>query len=303
MADSHNVFISWSGPRSKAAAEAFNEWLPMILQAAHPWMSATDIDKGTRWREEVSLALDIMKAGIICVTPENRTAEWLLFESGALSKTRDPKNRVWTYLLAGLKPEDLRDPLAMFNHTIADKDDTRKLLHSINANLDGAVAEGALNRLFDKLWPDLEDKLSALPKPDKIVETGRPTHEMIAEILEFSRASVSEHTLVDLADLLLDRFEKLPQKVVNALAPPISGDNLSAWRATGNLRTLADLLGAPTKPASPPATGKGASLNPEDFAEALREGIGGVAATNSPATAAQPHKRRHVSPSRNPNKS
>lgn len=57
-------------------------------------MSATDIDKGTRWREEVGTALDTMKAGIICLTPENLSAEWLLFEAGALSKTRDLKTRV-----------------------------------------------------------------------------------------------------------------------------------------------------------------------------------------------------------------
>jgi hypothetical protein len=79
-------------------------------------MSATDIDKGTRWREEVAPALDTMKVGVLCLTPENLTAEWLLFEAGALPNTRDPKARVWTYLLADLKPQHVhvKDPLAMF---------------------------------------------------------------------------------------------------------------------------------------------------------------------------------------------
>jgi hypothetical protein len=99
MAEANNVFISWSGPRSKSAAEAIKQWLPLVVPTASPWMSATNIDKGTRWREEVAAALDNMKAGIICLTPENLTAEWLLFEAGALSKTRDPRTRVWTYLL------------------------------------------------------------------------------------------------------------------------------------------------------------------------------------------------------------
>jgi hypothetical protein len=92
-------------------------------------MSATDIEKGTRWREEVAAAaLDTMKAGIICLTPENLTAEWLLFEAGALSKIRDPQTRVWTYLLADLKTQHLKDPLAMFQATTAEKEDTRKLI-------------------------------------------------------------------------------------------------------------------------------------------------------------------------------
>ena len=36
MAQEHNVFISWSGERSKWVAEAMREWLPIVLQAARP---------------------------------------------------------------------------------------------------------------------------------------------------------------------------------------------------------------------------------------------------------------------------
>lgn len=180
MNETNNVFISWSGPRSKAAAEALKEWLPTILQAARPWMSASDIDKGTRWREEVTAALDAMKAGIICLSPENLTAEWLLFEAGALSKTRDPKAHVWTYLLADLKPQDVKDPLAMFQATIAEKEDTRKLIHSINKNLDAGVVEARLDHLFDKLWPDLEETLEDLPQPTEAVPTKRSSDEIAA---------------------------------------------------------------------------------------------------------------------------
>ena len=88
MRNANNIFLSWSGPRSKSTAQALKEWLPNVLQAAEPWMSATDIDKGTRWREEVSAALDTMKAGIICLTPENLTAQWLLFEAGVAGPRR-----------------------------------------------------------------------------------------------------------------------------------------------------------------------------------------------------------------------
>jgi hypothetical protein len=60
MAEAKNVFISWSGPRSKRAAEVLHELLPMIVPAAQPWMSASDIEKGTQWRQEIGTALNTM---------------------------------------------------------------------------------------------------------------------------------------------------------------------------------------------------------------------------------------------------
>jgi len=39
------VFISWSGQRSAAVADALRYWLPKVIQALEPWMSADDIEK------------------------------------------------------------------------------------------------------------------------------------------------------------------------------------------------------------------------------------------------------------------
>ena len=38
-----DVFISWSGERSRAAAEALRGWLPKIINAIKPWLSSADI--------------------------------------------------------------------------------------------------------------------------------------------------------------------------------------------------------------------------------------------------------------------
>jgi|HubBroStandDraft_2_1064218.scaffolds.fasta_scaffold12501_3 hypothetical protein len=193
MGETNNVFISWSGERSKGAAEALREWLPIVLQAAKPWMSEADIEKGSRGLDEIGRALEAMKVGIICLTPENLAAEWILYEAGALSKTPDAKARVCTYLLASLKPQDVKAPLGMFQWTRANREDTRKLIHTINKHLDAtSVPEKGLNALFDKMWPDLEAKLATLPDPPGIVPPTRSTEEMVAEILELNRSMASE---------------------------------------------------------------------------------------------------------------
>src|SRR5712692_4040989 len=191
MDGTNNVFISWSGERSKYAAEALREWLPIVLQAAKPWISSSDIDKGSRGLDEIGRALEGMKIGIICLTPENLTAEWILYEAGALSKTLDTKTRVCTYLLGGLQPQDVKPPLGMFQSTRGDKNDTRKLIHTINKALDAPlIPDTNLDTLFDAMWPTLDQKLSALPKPEKVGEvTTRPLEEMVAEILELTRAA------------------------------------------------------------------------------------------------------------------
>jgi len=81
------VFISWSGEHSGEVAKALQQWLPRVLQAVRPWLSSASIDPGARWSDEVAGALEELNFGILCLTPENLTSAWLLFEAGALSKT------------------------------------------------------------------------------------------------------------------------------------------------------------------------------------------------------------------------
>ncbi|HKM83155.1 MAG TPA: toll/interleukin-1 receptor domain-containing protein [Candidatus Acidoferrum sp.] len=190
MADTHNVFISWSGERSRVAAEAFREWLKTVLQNARPWMS-TEMEKGTRSFEEMARALEGTKVGVVFLTPENLTSEWIHYEVGALSKTVDEKTRVCTYLLVDLESATLKAPLSWFQWTKPNKTDTRKLIGTINMHLDAApLAESTLNATFEKWWPDLDEKLKALPTPSGAPPVRRGTDDMIAEVLELTRTIV-----------------------------------------------------------------------------------------------------------------
>lgn len=80
------VFLSWSGERSKAVAELLNDWLCCVIQAARPWVSTRDLDRGSLWFGEINEQLKDTSIGIICLTQENRVRPWILFEAGALAK-------------------------------------------------------------------------------------------------------------------------------------------------------------------------------------------------------------------------
>jgi len=213
-----NLFISWSGERSGIVARFLRGWIQTVVQAARPWMSETDIEKGSRGLDEIVKALAGIKVGITCVTPENQQQPWILFEAGALSKSIDDKARLCTYLLGGLQPQDVKPPLGMFQAAKAEKEDTRKLVHAINSAVsDDPVPKENLDALFDAMWPKLNDTLATLPPPKLSVETKRPLEEMVAEILEIVRADANRKGKVgEYGPVLQELFPLLSQAMYAA---------------------------------------------------------------------------------------
>ncbi len=181
-----DVFISWSGPHSQAVANALRNWLPKIINALKPWLSSADIEKGARWSSDVASRLSSAKAGIICLTPSNLRADWILFEAGALSKTLE--NTYVCTLLVGLKPLDLAPPLAQFQATKAEKEDILNLLRTLNLSLGNeALSEGHLSEAFEVWWPKLKTELDNLPPDDVAKSPERSDRQVLEEILEISR--------------------------------------------------------------------------------------------------------------------
>jgi len=138
--------------------------------------------------------LDETRVGIICLTPENLNAPWILFEAGALSKKRFAEaSYVCTYLF-DVVPADVEEPLAQFQHTIANKEDTKRLLQTINKTINNqvldadALSEEHLNRAFEKWWPELEEALASVPSVEGEPKTRRSDSEMLEEIVLSVRA-------------------------------------------------------------------------------------------------------------------
>ncbi len=235
-----DVFISWSGERSRAAAEALRGWLPKIINAIKPWLSSEDIDKGARWGTDVATRLEGAKAGIICLTPSNLHSDWILFEAGALSKTL--QNTYVCPFLIGLEPSDVKPPLAQFQFTKAQEDDVLKLLKTLNGALaEDALLESHIDEAFEVWWPKLDSQLKTLPSEGSTAKKHRQDRELLEEILSLvrnqSRSSLdvvypSEAQTVDTLDLQAARSQVDKQIIERAL-------NIS----NGNLVRTADLLG------------------------------------------------------------
>lgn len=185
-----NVFISWSGERSRRVASHMKEWLKCVLQATDPWISTDDIERGSMWFQDISNSLSACTVGILCLTKENRNAPWILFEAGALLKGLST-NRVCTFLI-DLEPKDVESPLSHFNHTIPTKESMYQLVSTLNNRLEtGKLDEKTLERVFQMYWPSFEnDFLTILGETtgEAVKETERSEQDLLTEILYTVRA-------------------------------------------------------------------------------------------------------------------
>ncbi len=186
--DKLRVFLSWSMTRSESVAQAFRDWLPSVLQNIRPYYTPDDIGKGSRWASEIRGELEASDFGIIFLTPENLASPWILFEAGALSKLE--KSKV-APLLLGLEPTDVSGPLSQLQLTKFNKDECFKLIKSLNRALEGLALEPTvLTNVFDKWWPDLEEKVEAAmaSNPAGSSANRRPDRDLLEEVLERVRA-------------------------------------------------------------------------------------------------------------------
>lgn len=179
------AFISWSGERSHALGKALHEWLPMVLQYVEPWLSQSDIDAGERWANEVGKELESSNFGIICITRENVSSPWILFESGALAKSMQ-EGRV-VPLLLDIEFKDITGPLAQFQAKKVEKSGILDVVSSINKFSDGKLTDDHLKRQFEALWTTFEKDLATLPKDPPHMKQNRPQHEILEDLVSSIR--------------------------------------------------------------------------------------------------------------------
>jgi hypothetical protein len=175
------VFIGWSGTRSQALAQGLRDWIPLVLHFVEPWVSEEDIAAGERWAQTVAKELESANFGIICVTRDNITSPWILFEAGSLAKSLQ-ESRVIPLLL-DLDIREISGPLAQFQAKKADKDGLYEVIKSINQNVPQPIPEARIKQLFEALWPELEKQIASIPESTTAPKAIRSQHEILEELV------------------------------------------------------------------------------------------------------------------------
>ena len=184
------IFISWSGDLGQRVARQLREWLPNVIQAADPYLSATDIKKGSEWFADISKGLRESDFGVVCLTRESLDSNWIHFEAGAIANKFD-MDRTACFLV-DVEASDVKPPLGQFQHTLANREDVLGLVETLNAIVaEKPLSAEQLRKSFTKWWPDLESSLEEIrnsvgrsPKP------GRSDTEKLDEVLELSRSTL-----------------------------------------------------------------------------------------------------------------
>ena len=208
------VFISWSGDLSNKLADAIRQWLPGVLQFVKPYFTPSDIEKGAKWASDIAGELESSDIGIICLTKDNLTKPWILFEAGALSKNLDT-SKVCT-LLFGIESTDLKGPLTTFQTTRFEKTDFKKLVKSINnSGGDAKLEDAVLDEVFEMWWTKLESSVAKILKSHKDPDhsENRSERDMLEEILELSRLGTKRRSRTpDIApDVLMDLMDGMSE--------------------------------------------------------------------------------------------
>ena len=265
------VFLSWSGDRSRAVAESLYRWLPSVIQTVHPWFSAEDIGKGSVWNSDLNAELAAHSFAIVCLTPENLSAPWLLFEAGALSKALT--SAAICPLLVGVAPTDVQGPLAQFQSARAEKVDIRKLVGSINARLaENRLSEPLQDEAFEAFWPRLEKTLlTILNTQGAKVAATRTMPDMLVEVVDRLRKverSLSEHrALVEESDDD-DQEDESGENGYSGRRSPYGGPSPSPYGS------------------SAPRSAYGTTGGRSQYGSGGRSPYGGGAASNSPQKSA-----------------
>lgn len=242
------VFISWSGDRSGKLAKDLAHWLPRVINSLKPWFSSEDIDPGTRWNQQMEEELGQTHCGILCLTPENLSSPWILYEAGALSRAI-PKARVIPYLV-NLTPEQVHGPLAQFHAAIANESGSLKLLNSINRLFGDPVLDPiVLKEQFELRWPKLNGTIQEVLNMDAsepmspILGRRAPPHAMPPQA---PVAPPGERTLIGLRIQELRKLNSFTRDDLAASAniPPKVMERIEGGEFRANDETLSSIARA-----------------------------------------------------------
>jgi TIR domain len=217
------VFISWSGDYSRQLAAAIDWWLPKVLNQVEVYFSDIDIEVGSRWYHSIVDNLEKSDAGLVILTPENITRQWIMFEAGAMARSVT-QARVCPILFGITKSEwNLRGgPLSFFQAAEFTEDDFRKLQKTIN---NSRLGEADLREVFDVWWPKLKQRIEAITIAPQPVLQEPSEKELLQEILGHTRTILREVQVQTLPASMV-RHPEVVRTIRGLLRPTISNQLL-----------------------------------------------------------------------------
>jgi hypothetical protein len=185
------VFVSWSGSRSQAVASLIKDLVENVLQTVDVFVSANDMEEGSRWAQRLAEELESTNYGILCLTRENLASPWILFEAGALSKSVHASRVVPVLIEIGTS--ELTWPLAQFHGITTSKEKISGMIRNINkARPDGEsmVKSEVVDRAIEMWWPEFQEALSKkLAEHTTTTAVPRRTErDMLEELIKITRA-------------------------------------------------------------------------------------------------------------------
>lgn len=186
MSEPMQVFISWSGDKSRPVAKALSDWLPTVLAGAvNCFMSDQGIGRGDRGMNVIAGELEKRDFGIVVLTSENLNAPWIHFEAGALSKSLGAGKVA--PLLLDITRADVDGPLSQFQSTLlTERDDFQQFVRDLATHVPH-ILPSSVDALFDAKWPELEATITRAAGTDS-PKTTRSPESMLEEVLNRLRA-------------------------------------------------------------------------------------------------------------------
>ncbi|MGL4697441.1 hypothetical protein [Enterococcus larvae] len=156
-----DVFLSWSQSPSREYAEIFNKYIPIVMQHVNPFMSSQSIEKGSIGTKVIYDNLSNTGVGLLFMTPNNISEQWINFEAGALFKGHD-LNRVTPLLFDGCE-KILKGPIRSLQYSEFSKDNVFAAFQSINNNSrEEKLSEERLSASFDNIWEKIENEIKSV---------------------------------------------------------------------------------------------------------------------------------------------
>ncbi len=145
-----NIFLSYSGEKSKRVAKALSEFLRKVVQDISVSFPEADIAIGEHWRSSIEHAYSEADLSIVCVTPENVEKPWIHFEVGSLAG----KGVQVIPFLCDMEPAELPSPLSAFQSIKVNENglwNLVQLIQSLQSNQPNLPNDR--KESFDRNWP------------------------------------------------------------------------------------------------------------------------------------------------------